>query len=172
MLKRILGIFLPALLAAPLFAEEENPVKAVKTRCDHFNMGIGVFNIVRPHHRPWQYQVEYRWDVKFHNIRPLASVMGNTKGSLYFCGGAGWDIFLGKHLVVTPSFAPGLYFRGQGKSLHFPIEFRSSIELAFVLPNKGRIGGQFYHISNASMGKRNPGAESLIFYYALPIPRK
>lgn len=142
-----------------------------RSRTDHFNIGVGVFNIIR-HHRPWQYQVEYRWDPNFYKIRPLVSLMATDRGSLYFCAGAGWDIFLGKHVVVTPSFAPGLYVRGSGKSLHFPLEFRSSIDLAFVLPNKGRIGSQFYHISNASLGHKNPGAESLIFYYAVPIPRK
>ncbi len=172
MSNRVLGFCLPLLLSTALIAEEEKPLEVVKTRYDHFNMGVGIFNIVRPHRRPVQYQVEYRWDKNFYNVRPLASLMGNANGSLYFCGGAGYDIFLGKHLVVTPSFAPGIYFRGNGKSLHFPIEFRSSIEMAFVLPNKGRLGGQFYHISNASMGKKNPGAESLVFFYALPIPRK
>ncbi|MBI2742440.1 MAG: acyloxyacyl hydrolase [Chlamydiales bacterium] len=159
------ALLLSFLLVGALHSEEE-----VRSRCDQFNIGVGVFNIVR-HHRPWQYQVEYRWDVKYH-LRPLVSLMATDKGSLYFCAGLGYDIFMGKYLVLTPSFAPGLYVRGSGKSLHFPLEFRSSMDLAYILPNKGRLGAQFYHISNASLGHKNPGAESLIFYYAVPIPRK
>lgn len=140
-------------------------------RVDHFHIGAGLFNMIR-HHRTWQYQIEYRWDVNFHHIRPLASLMATEKATLYLCAGAGWDIFLGKHFVLTPSFAPGLYFKGSGKSLHFPLEFRSAIECAHIFQNQARLGAQFYHISNASLGSKNPGAESLILFYALPIPRK
>jgi lipid A 3-O-deacylase len=142
-----------------------------KERFDHFMLGAGAFNMLRDN-RSWQFQWEYRWDVGVYQLRPLASLMGTERGTIYLCGGAGWDIFLGKHLVLTPSFAPGLYFRGSGKSLHFPIEFRSAIELAYVFNNHGRVGAQFYHISNASLGHKNPGAESLIFFYAVPIGKK
>lgn len=156
------SLFLLALLfCAPLLG---------KARYDHFMLGVGGFNMLRDH-RTWQFQWEYRWDVGFYQLRPLASLMGTEKGTIYLCGGVGWDIFMGKRLVLTPSFAPGLYFRGSGKSLHFPVEFRSAIELAYVFGNKGRLGAQFYHISNASMGHKNPGAESLIFFYAVPIGR-
>jgi lipid A 3-O-deacylase len=135
---------------------------------DHLQLGIGVFNIVR-NEKQLQLQAEYRWDVHVKQLRPLVAAAITSKGSLYFCAGAGWDIFLGEKLVLTPSFAPGLYFKGNGKDLHFPLEFRSSIELAYVFDNKGRLGAQFYHISNASLAKKNPGAESLIFYYAIPF---
>jgi hypothetical protein len=97
--------------------------------------------------------------------------MGTEKGTLYVCGGLGWDIFLGKHFVLTPSFAPGLYSKGGGKSLHYPLEFRSSIELAYIFKDKARAGAQFYHISNASLGHKNPGTECLIFFYSFPIRR-
>ncbi len=139
-------------------------------RVDHLQLGLGVFNIVRPD-RQFQMQVEYRWDVDLKGLRPLAAVFVTGRGSIYLCAGAGWDIFFGKHVVLVPSFAPGLYFKGGGKDLHFPLEFRSSLELAYVFSNKGRLGAQFYHISNASLGRKNPGAESLIFYYAVPFPK-
>jgi lipid A 3-O-deacylase len=139
-------------------------------KVDLLSTGIGFFNILRDHPR-WQYQFEYKWDVQCYNIRPLASFMGTDRGTVYFCGGAGYDIFLGKKLVLTPSFAPGFYFKGKGKDLHFPLEFRSSLELAYIFNNKGRLGAQFYHISNASLAHKNPGAESLIFYYSFPLKR-
>ena len=148
--------------AAPLLGKE---------RFDHFMIGAGGFNMLRDH-RSWQFQWEYRWDVGICQLRPLASLMGTERGTIYLCGGAGWDFFLGKHLVLTPSFAPGIYFRGSGKSLHFPLEFRSAIELAYVFGNHGRLGAQFYHISNASLGSKNPGAESLIFFYGVPIGKR
>lgn len=159
---RSLYCALALLCSAPLLGKE---------RFDHFMIGGGGFNMLRDN-RSWQFQWEYRWDVGVYQLRPLASLMGTEKGTIYLCGGAGWDIFLGKHLVLTPSFAPGIYFRGSGKSLHFPLEFRSAIELAYVFNNHGRLGAQFYHISNASLGRKNPGAESLIFFYAVPIGKR
>jgi len=132
-------------------------------------MGAGVYDIIHNPHN-LQLQLEYRSFIKsFHYARPLIGLFGTDKATFYFYSGMALDIFLGKSFVITPSFAPGLYFKGFGKNLWFPLEFRSSMEAAFVLPNKGRLGAQFYHISNASLGRRNPGAESLIFFYALPI---
>ena len=95
--------------------------------------------------------------------------MATVKESLYAYGGLGYDIFIGKNFALTPSFAPGLYYRGNGKKLWFPLEFRSSIEAAAVFGGQHRIGAQFYHISNASLGRKNPGAEALVFFLAIPL---
>lgn len=156
--------FIAVVLASSLFGGEQ------AKRVNHFFLGAGGFNMLRDH-RQWQFQMEYRWDYHFYNLRPLFAFMGTHKGSFYACGGVAWDIFLGKHAVLTPSFAPGVYMPGGGKDLHFPIEFRSAIELAYVFKDKARLGAQFYHISNASLARKNPGAESLIFFYAFPIFR-
>lgn len=140
----------------------------------HLQIGAGVFDINRQWHsnsnQAGQLLFEYRPGTNWHHIRPLVAFTFTNRGSYYICGGAAWDGYLGKNWVIIPSFAPGLYWKGhKGKKLWFPLEFRSSIELAYVLPNKGRIGLQYYHISNASLGKHNPGSESLILYYAIPF---
>jgi lipid A 3-O-deacylase len=149
-----------------LLQAEDQPEERQKPSLLH--IGAGVFNINKVH-RHFQYLVEYRKNVNFHNIRPLIGLSGTTKGSTYLCGGAGLDLFLGKYFVVTPSFAPGLYFKGDGKDLGCVLEFRSSIEISFIFKNKGRLGAQYYHLSNASIGYKNPGEESLIVFYAFPL---
>lgn len=133
------------------------------------NVGTGVYDIIHNPHNPLL-QVEYRSYIKkYPYLRPLVAAMITDKASFYVCGGIAGDIFLGKSVVLTPSFAPGFYWKGKGKDLHFPLEFRSSIELSYVFSNQGRFGGQFYHISNASLGHKNPGAEALVFFYAIPL---
>ncbi len=54
----------------------------------------------------------------------------------------------------------------------FPINFRSALELSYIFHNKGRFGAQFNHISNAHMFHKNPGANSLFIFYAIPFPPK
>ncbi len=134
------------------------------------NIGAGVYDIIHdPHNALLQF--EYRSFLKKCTyLRPLVGIMGTNRGTVYIYGGIAGDIFIGKSpFVLTPAFAPGIYFKGKGKDLGFPLEFRSSMELAYILPNQGRIGAQFYHLSNASIGHKNPGSESLVFFYSLPL---
>lgn len=158
------SMILILLLSNIVFGAEKRPVKNL------LNIGIGVYDII---HDPNNVllQVEYRSFIKKHSwLRPLVGIMGTDKASLYLYGGIAGDIFFGKTpWVLTPSFAPGIYFRGKGKDLGFPLEFRSSLELAYALKNAGRIGGQFYHMSNASLGHKNPGSESLVIFYSLAL---
>jgi len=139
----------------------------------HLQVGLGIFNVDK-HHRRGLAQLEYRFEPDFHHVRPLIAAMLSNKESFFLCVGAGYDIFIGgrKKVVVTPSFAPGIYFKGKGKDLGFPINFRSSIEMAYVFDNKGRLGAQFFHISNARMLLHNPGVDCLIFFYGIPFPHK
>jgi hypothetical protein len=72
-------------------------------------------------------------------------------------------------LVLTPSFGAGLYADGGGKELGHAVEFRSQIEIAYRFDNRARLGLAFSHISNASIGDKNPGVEVLNVYYSLPL---
>ncbi len=136
----------------------------------HFMVGPAIFDVDQKHPRP-MFQGEFRWEVDCHHVRPLVSAFFTSDRSGFICGGVAYDIFFGKRVVLTPSFAPGLYYHGYGKNLGFPLNFRSALELSFVLHNQGRIGAQFHHISNAHMLWRNPGADSLVIFYAIPLPR-
>lgn len=136
---------------------------------DHLMIGPGIFDVDQDHPR-FLAQLEYRWDVNCHNIRPLTAFFITTDQNFFICGGVAYDIFLGKRFVLTPSFAPGVYAHAYGKRLGFPINFRSALEFSYIFSNQGRLGAQFNHISNARMLHKNPGADSLVFYYAIPLP--
>jgi hypothetical protein len=131
------------------------------------SFGAGVFNIIKEP-RAAQFQIDYKWDYCYYYIQPFTSFFITTNRSIYFCAGACADIFLPKNFVLTPSFAPGIYIKGCGKDLGFPLEFRSALALSYQFKNKSRFGAQFYHISNASLGHRNPGVECLVFFFSFP----
>ncbi len=66
-------------------------------------------------------------------------------------------------LKIIPSFAPGYYHDGDGKDLGSPIEFKSEIQMTLDLSDTTQFGMSYNHISNASLGKKNPGANSYMF---------
>jgi len=131
------------------------------------SFGVGGFDMLRRDERMLQFQAEYKWCASWHGLQPFAGLMLTAKGSVYFCFGGCYDIYLGKYFVLTPSFAPGVYFKNGGKDLGLPLEFRSSIALAAEFCNCHRLGIQFYHISNGSLGRKNPGEESLVIFYSI-----
>ena len=63
----------------------------------------------------------------------------------------------------NPSFAPGYYNEGDGKDLGHALEFKSEIQLSLDLPKESQIGFSYNHLSNASLGDKNPGANSYMF---------
>jgi hypothetical protein len=134
-------------------------------------LGPGVFDVDKNHAR-YMEQAEYRWAVSVKNLRPLAALFVATEGNCFLCGGVGYDIFMGKRMVLTPSFSPGIYFHAAGKNLGFPLNFRSAMDLAYEFSDGARIGAQFNHISNAHILFKNPGADSLYIFYAIPFPRR
>ncbi len=162
-------VILFCLFTCSVFALEKKPLphSAPKTP-SHLMLGSGAFDVDKSHPTAL-FQLEYRWDVHFRHVRPLAGFFVAAQGNCYLFAGCGIDAFLGKKIVLTPSFAPGIYYHGGGKHLGFPVNFRSAIDLSYVCANKARWGLQFNHISNAGMLWKNPGANSLVIFYALCI---
>ena len=68
-------------------------------------------------------------------------------------------------LKITPSFAPGFYHEGDGKDLGSPLEFKSEVQMTFDLSESTQFGMSYNHISNASLGDKNPGANSYMFNF-------
>ena len=66
---------------------------------------------------------------------------------------------------VTPSFTPGIYEQGDGKDLGHLVEFKSEVQLSLNLFENGQLGMSYNHISNASLGDKNPGANSYMFNF-------
>ena len=68
-------------------------------------------------------------------------------------------------LNLTPSFAPGYYNEGNGKDLGHALEFKSEVQLSLELPKDSQFGFSYNHLSNASLGDKNPGANSYMFNF-------
>ena len=116
-----------------------------------------------------EFRIEYRSDRKYFFLKPMIGAMLNTDGGVYGYGGINLDIFLGRRWVVMPNFAIGGYRRGSSKDLGSVMEFRSGLEIAYRFDDRSRLGVAFQHISNASIDDNNPGTESVVLTYSIPL---
>lgn len=74
----------------------------------------------------------------------------------------------GEKFRLRPGFAVSLFEDGDGRDLGGVVEFRSSLEVTYLVNPNLRLGLLVYHLSNASIYENNPGANSLVFVVGLP----
>ena len=96
------------------------------------------------------------------NLSPITGAMITADSASYFYTGVQANYKLGG-LNFTPSFAPGYYNQGDGKDLGHALEFKSEVQLSLELPKESQFGFSYNHLSNASLGSKNPGANSYMF---------
>ena len=112
----------------------------------------------------------------FFYLKPFAGIELTTDSAFYLISGIYLednigDLVTGKNNKwnFTPSFGVGYYNDGNGKKLGNKVEFRTTLELSYQLFNTDRIGISFGHISNANIGKKNPGVEIISLSYQKPF---
>ena len=103
-------------------------------------------------------------DTFFGNLSPITGAMITADNAAYFYTGVQANYKIGS-LNLTPSFAPGYYNEGNGKDLGHALEFKSEVQLSLELPKESQFGFSYNHISNASIGDKNPGANSYMFNF-------
>ena len=93
---------------------------------------------------------------------PITGGFVTDKSSIYLYTGVQAEYELGP-LNIVPSFAPGYYEQGDGKDLGHILEFKSEVQLSYAVSDKTSFGASYNHVSNASLGDKNPGANSYMF---------
>jgi len=97
-------------------------------------------------------------------LSPITGAMITADNAAYFYTGVQAQYKMGI-FDVTPSFTPGIYEKGDGKDLGHLVEFKSEIQLSLNLLENSQFGMSYNHISNASLGDKNPGANSYMFNF-------
>ena len=137
---------------------------------DFLSFGAGAFDWNRQKDDGAEFRLEYRSNFKLWHFKPFALAAGSSTGHTFVGAGILLDVFLGRRIVVTPSYAPTWYTGGNDDlDLDYPLEFRSQLEIAYRFDNRSRLGVAVSHYSNASLGDSNPGTESAIVYYSIPF---
>ena len=98
------------------------------------------------------------------NLSPVTGLLITADNAGYLYTGVEAQYKLGS-INFTPSFTPGLYHEGNGKDLGHILEFKSELEFSFDFSTNSQLGFSYNHISNASLGDKNPGANSYMFNF-------
>lgn len=177
------GLALAAtLVAGPALAADGDPPALFGVFVGHFDQefidtDIGPLKIDEGGTRDQavDLRVEYRFGSSlvpmiedYVTLRPLAAVHVTTDGALYAAGGLAFDFRLGP-VVITPSFAAGLYEKGGGKDLGHPVEFRTQLEVGYAFENEMRLTLALSHLSNAGLDEENPGVNTIGAYLHMPV---
>jgi len=104
-------------------------------------------------------------DTMLGNVSPITGGFITENSAAYIYTGVEWNVDMGGGLTFTPSFAPGLYHEGDGKDLGHVLEFKSEVQFSYSSSNKTSFGLSYNHVSNASLGDKNPGANSYMFNF-------
>ena len=164
-LKITLNLFLFFLLIVPTYSEE----KKENFNEHELNFYTGMFDFSDDGQRATLFGFEHQnenlvRDSFLGTLSPVTGFMLTENNAAYAYTGIQAQYNLGK-LNIIPSFTPGIYGKGDGKDLGHTIEFKSEIKLSFDIFSESELGFSYNHISNASLGEKNPGANSYIFNF-------
>ena len=168
-MKTLSRFLLPVILIVGLASTglaEEGKLQVANTELNLFS---GMFDFSDQKQRAvlvgFQHQNEelYR-DTFIGTLSPITGGFITENQALYAYTGVEWNFDLGP-INFTPSFAPGLYGEGDGKDLGHILEFKSEIQASFNFSENSQLGMSYNHISNASLGDKNPGANSYMFNF-------
>lgn len=132
-------------------------------------LGAGATGVIADRAQGASFNIEYRSDIDLWKLRPFVGAFATSDASLYGYFGFLMNIYFGRRWVLIPNTAIGAYAEGDGEDLGHVIEFRSGFELAYRFDDRSRLGIAVHHLSNASIGDENPGTETALLYYSVPL---
>ena len=159
LISRLIFIISFSLLSSAVYSEENS---------SKFNVYSGMFDFSDTGKKStligFQHQNEdLNRDTFLGNFSPITGALVTADSAAYIYTGVQANYKIGI-INFSPSFAPGLYSKGSGKDLGHVIEFKSELQISLELFNS-QLGFSYNHLSNASLGTKNPGANSYMFNF-------
>ena len=164
-IKIIYALIIYFFLSLPIIAGE---IK-LEDKNTEFNVYTGMFDFSDDGKRStligFQHQNEsLNRDTFLGNLSPITGGMITGDSASYFYTGVQAQYKIGS-INFNPSFAPGYYHKGDGKDLGHELEFKSELQFSLDLTKESQFGFSYNHLSNASLGDKNPGANSYMFNF-------
>ena len=137
-----------------------------RSYADGITVSVGRFDHSDNHAKSDMLQLDYDFDkVLFGSaigdFKPVIGFLATADQAKYGYAGVRLDYKLANSsILISPSFTPGIYGKGDGKDLGHALEFKTQVRAAINLNPTFNIGVSYSHISNASLGDKNPGANN------------
>jgi len=166
MRKFILNI--PITLLCVLYFSFSN-AEEIKSNETELNFFTGMFDFSDHKQKAGIIGIQHQNDDLFREsflgrLSPITGGFLTESNAYYLYTGAQAEYDLGM-FTITPSFAPGYYSSGDGKDLGHSLEFKSEVQMSLNLSDSTQFGMSYNHISNASLGDKNPGANSYMINF-------
>ena len=135
-------------------------------RSEGFTFSVGKFDHNDNKTDAGMFQLDYDFDKTLFgspigDFKPVVGFLVTDDNAKYGYAGVRLDYKLANNSVlISPSFTPGVYGKGEGKDLGHSVEFKTQVRAALNLSPMSNIGISYSHISNASLGDKNPGANN------------
>ena len=135
-------------------------------RSEGLTFSVGKFDHNDNKTNAGMFQLDYDFDKTLFgspigDFKPVVGFLVTDDNAKYGYAGVRLDYKLANNSVlISPSFTPGVFGKGDGKDLGHNIEFKTQLRAALNLSSTSNIGISYSHISNASLGDKNPGANN------------
>ncbi len=154
--------------AAPGVYASYGPLSVLGRDRDALQLGLGLFDWRTTDQAEGVANLEYRIGHKLFFLGPAVGLVASSSGALFGYGGIYADIVIGP-VTVTPQMALGGYDKGNSRDLGGVFEFRQSLDVAYNLPGRRRLGFRYAHISNADIHSINPGEDEMQLTFSIPL---
>ena len=154
--------------AAPVLAQDP----------DLISVSAGAYDFEDYEDESAELRVEYRsgWKILgvefgpvFRGIGPMVGLMADTNGGVFGYGGIYADIRLGDRVVVYPTTGLGGHSEGDSRDLGGVFQFHLGVAATYRFEDDSSLGITVTHISNATIHDENPGVETILLTYTVPL---
>ena len=168
-MRKITSFFLISLISLFYFSFANSEDKIIDNNETELNFFTGMFDFSDDKQAAGLFGFQHQNDELFREsflgrLSPISGGFLTENSAFYLYTGVQAEYELG-FLKITPSFAPGYYGDGNGKDLGSPLEFKTEVQMSFNISDSTHLGMSYNHISNASLGDKNPGANSYMFNF-------
>jgi len=153
----------PAAFACNADSEHDAPRREDESG---LSFSTGVIDFGRGHETV-EVGIEHRFPTDWClGMGPNVGAFVTADGSFYVYAGTDQRINLGRSWFIDSITTVGFYEKGDGKDIGGELEFRTGIAVGRRLRDGSRVSFGFFHMSNSSYYRRNPGMNSLLLRWS------
>lgn len=113
----------------------------------------------------------YDFPMRYGAFQPTMGASLTSDNDFWLGAGGKWttDRSTGSPIFIEMSLMPGIYLRGDGPDIGFPLQFRGALAAGLHLGDNASVSVVFDHRSNANITSLNPGIETLGIRYSMTL---